>query len=419
MLKEQAEREQHPYEAVWMMERLGVVYRDMGQMRQAYLLTREALQRLQRMGKERSLFGYIHLRLGEYHWTWNQFAEARTHLDTALQFARTWQHADIQITGHYQSTRIFLALGQKREAEQALGEMERLAQQNQWKHHQRLMMATRALIWLVQGNLAAASAWAAHNEVNPQASNTIDEEEYEEALALMRVFLALQRSTEALHLLIHLLARAEQNQNTWYMAPVLALQGAALHISGEDAQARLVALRLLQVAEPADYLRVYLDAGQPLQQVLQSLLNTTNIPPEHHDAQMLHASIRSLLAAFEQQESQRQVTHAEHPSPLQFQAVLPPFLSPLTTREREVLSLLAQGKTNQMIADHLVVSLATAKKHVANIRVPGTHTKGSSGLGLGLYIAHEIVTRHNGKIMLESRENQGTTFTVTLPLYEE
>lgn len=40
----------------------------------------------------------------------------------------------------------------------------------------------------------------------------------------------------------------------------------------------------------------------------------------------------------------------------------------------------------------------------------------SSGLGLGLYIAHEIVTAHGGTIEVCSKEGQGTTFLVKLPL---
>lgn len=39
-----------------------------------------------------------------------------------------------------------------------------------------------------------------------------------------------------------------------------------------------------------------------------------------------------------------------------------------------------------------------------------------SGLGIGLYISHEIVARHNGSIAVQSILNKGTTFTVSLPL---
>lgn len=40
----------------------------------------------------------------------------------------------------------------------------------------------------------------------------------------------------------------------------------------------------------------------------------------------------------------------------------------------------------------------------------------TSGLGLGLYIAHQIVTAHNGTIAVTSNAEQGTTFQVTIPL---
>jgi DNA-binding NarL/FixJ family response regulator len=39
----------------------------------------------------------------------------------------------------------------------------------------------------------------------------------------------------------------------------------------------------------------------------------------------------------------------------------------LTPREREVLALMAEGRSNQGIADQLVVSLAAVERHVTNI----------------------------------------------------
>jgi DNA-binding NarL/FixJ family response regulator len=40
---------------------------------------------------------------------------------------------------------------------------------------------------------------------------------------------------------------------------------------------------------------------------------------------------------------------------------------PLTPREHEIVTLIAQGLTNQQIADELVISPATVARHVANI----------------------------------------------------
>lgn len=39
---------------------------------------------------------------------------------------------------------------------------------------------------------------------------------------------------------------------------------------------------------------------------------------------------------------------------------------PLTAREVEILRLIAAAMRNQEIADHLVISLATVKRHIAN-----------------------------------------------------
>ena len=48
-------------------------------------------------------------------------------------------------------------------------------------------------------------------------------------------------------------------------------------------------------------------------------------------------------------------------------------------------------------------------------RVHANANTGIEGLGLGLYIAHEIVIRHGGRMWLESRTGQGSTFYFSLP----
>jgi len=42
-------------------------------------------------------------------------------------------------------------------------------------------------------------------------------------------------------------------------------------------------------------------------------------------------------------------------------------------------------------------------------------SKGTEGTGLGLFISNKIAQAHGGSIMLESKENKGTRFIVTLP----
>ncbi|MGA2502026.1 MAG: ATP-binding protein, partial [Tepidisphaeraceae bacterium] len=42
-------------------------------------------------------------------------------------------------------------------------------------------------------------------------------------------------------------------------------------------------------------------------------------------------------------------------------------------------------------------------------------TKGNRGTGLGLAVARKVVMEHEGSITVQSREGEGTTFTVRLP----
>ena len=48
-------------------------------------------------------------------------------------------------------------------------------------------------------------------------------------------------------------------------------------------------------------------------------------------------------------------------------ATASPLVEPLSARERDVLRLLASGRTNQELADDLSVAVTTAKKHLSNL----------------------------------------------------
>jgi LuxR family maltose regulon positive regulatory protein len=99
--------------------------------------------------------------------------------------------------------------------------------------------------------------------------------------------------------------------------------------------------RALALAEPEGYVRIFVDEGEPMRQLLRKAGAS--------------AYTRQLLGAFGEP--------AQLPSASAQASTL---AEPLTAREIEVLRLIAAGMRNQEIADRLFISLPTVKRHVAN-----------------------------------------------------
>jgi LuxR family maltose regulon positive regulatory protein len=228
----------------------------------------------------------------------------------------------------------------------------------------------RVHLWLAQGNLIAASDWA---EYTPYRQEALLYSRESASLALVHVYLAQQRYSQALQRLTALLSSAEQVARVGSIIPILALQVAALQESGATHEVRHALQRLLTLAEPEGYQRVFLDAGESVRQALQALLSTEHMSfPAVSPALASYA--RTVLTAFEHEQHQEEtpekiptVSKALSLAPSPSSQTAQQLLELLTPRELEVLHLLAEGASNQEIARRLVVSLATAKKHVASI----------------------------------------------------
>jgi LuxR family maltose regulon positive regulatory protein len=95
-------------------------------------------------------------------------------------------------------------------------------------------------------------------------------------------------------------------------------------------------------------MRLFLDEGTPMLVLLR----------QAYARQLTPAYVLTLLQAAGQQ-----VRPAPHRSTSR-SGQLP---DSLTEREREVLRLMVDGASNHEIADHLVLSINTVKKHVFNI----------------------------------------------------
>jgi ATP/maltotriose-dependent transcriptional regulator MalT len=340
-----------------------------GQLRQAHDRCQELQQLVDRLGGSLPEAAYPDLFQAQLAYAWNQLEVAKSAAQKAIDRTAPLQYMDILIGAYEVLFRVCMAQGDLTGAEQSVREMERVNQSAGIPLFRPWVESLWVHLWLAQGNLMKAAVWAEHTSYRQEDLVYSHEIAY---LALVRVYLAQRQYTQALQLLAALLSSAEQVARVGSMISILALQVAALQASGATQEALRVLLRLLTLAEPEGYMRVFLDAGEPMQQALQALFTTKHMQQDISPVPPALAShAHTVLAAFECE--QRQIVQQETIPPVSKALPRPSsqaaqqLLEPLTLRELEVLHLLAEGASNQEIANQLVVSLATAKKHVASI----------------------------------------------------
>lgn len=76
-----------------------------------------------------------------------------------------------------------------------------------------------------------------------------------------------------------------------------------------------------------------------------------------------------------------------------------------------------QVKSDHAIFDIIDNGVGMDKAAMENMFDLFFSSKGSRGTGLGLFVAHQIVTRHGGTIHVTSQKGQGSHFRVVLPTY--
>jgi tetratricopeptide (TPR) repeat protein len=93
-----------------------------------------------------------------------------------------------------------------------------------------------------------------------------------EYLTLARVLITQQRPDEALPLLGRLLHLAESQGRMGNALEMLVLQAVAQQASGDEARALERLSRALSFAEPEGYIRLFVDEGTPMAQLLVQML---------------------------------------------------------------------------------------------------------------------------------------------------
>ena len=180
-----------------------------------------------------------------------------------------------------------------------------------------------------------------------------------EYLVLARVLLAQGRPAQAVSLLERLHAAAVAQNRTGSIIEIQTLLGLALAASGEEAGAADALAGALTLACLQGYVRVFADEGTPMAALLGRLVAAQKTEQAAARGVSM-AYLARLFRAFGQ-------VPAMPDSGQDAVAAVPGLVERLTAREVEILVLLAAGMPNPRIAEQLVVSLDTVKKHVSHL----------------------------------------------------
>lgn len=297
---------------------------------------------------------------GELLCEWNQLDSAEQHLVQGLDLVRETMAADAEMItrGYMALARLQQARKESTEAFATLDTFAQLAQESGFSPH--LLAhgaALRAQIALEQGDLEAALCWAETNNWSERSEWSYLNER--ELLTLVRVRIAQGRTyatghglSETLVLLEYLLADANAKMRMRSTLEAHLLCALASQVQGNLSLAQSALEQALILAAPEGYIRLFIEEGAPIVALLHQAY-VSGIMPGY---------VATLLAAVgEEEKGLLHISHIHPASPMNTP------LEMLTNREREVLHLLIDGATNREIAEYLVLSVNTVKKHIVNL----------------------------------------------------
>jgi LuxR family maltose regulon positive regulatory protein len=206
---------------------------------------------------------------------------------------------------------------------------------------------------LLQGNLQSAVHWADTSGLRPNDDLSYPHEFAYLALARVRIAQGHQDSAgpalhDVLRLLDRLLSAAESGMRMDSVIEILILRALAFEGHGQHAAALTALERALTLAAPEGYVRRFVDEGMPMAVLLRAAYAHGIVP--NYAAQLLgHFGALTL------------------PEPSTPPAAAHHLPEALTERELQILRLLGAGRSNQEIADELVIAVGTVKRHINSI----------------------------------------------------
>jgi LuxR family maltose regulon positive regulatory protein len=271
-----------------------------------------------------------YLGLARVSYEWNDLDAAQHHAQQSVQLARQLENNDRFVVSEVLLARLKLAQGDLEGAAAILAKAGQFVRQHNYLQRVPEIAAAEVLTLLHRGNLVAAAELAQKHEL---------------PISQARVRLAQGDPTGALAVLEPFRRQVEAKGWADERLKVMVVRALALHAYGEKAEAAQLLGDALTMAEPGGFIRLFVDEGTPMAQLLSEAAAQGVMP----------GYIGKLLTILEAEKQKNE--DKSHPAPAQ------PLIDPLSQRELEVLKLIAQGLSNREISERLFLALITVKGH--------------------------------------------------------
>ena len=197
----------------------------------------------------------------------NQPKQAEQYLRRALAIAQLWHSVDAEA---YVCSYLAWVLREQGSGHEAL----QLTERAEALTHERGSFVARAFagvrvhIWLYQGHITLANEWAAQFDAiakQPRPRMTpLDLDRF----ARVRVWMVQQQWESALAALITLQHDAEATGHALFLLQAVLMQAVVHQSLGQQPEAFALLARALTLTEPEGLIRLFLDEGEPMQQLL-------------------------------------------------------------------------------------------------------------------------------------------------------
>jgi LuxR family transcriptional regulator, maltose regulon positive regulatory protein len=336
---------------------IAIVRRLQGRLREAADTCLQGLQRLVEQGAiQFGSLAKLEVPLVEVLCEKNELEEAHQRLTGVIARMQNWTMPTDQLHAFLALMQLQHTQGDLRGAFETLHTAKDLkAQHSVIRNLARSVDLYEIRLYLQTGEIAEADRLM--DMLNPGTSFSVESRE-QELIMLARLRLAQGKPDEAEQILSPLIKDAEAGEGEYALIEMLALQVCALNAKSDNEAAVEVLLRALTLAEPEGFVRIFVDEGERMQQLLVAVLHKMGTS-SRQASQPSKTYIINLLDAFPGTPKSQVSPHSGDK--------VTGLVEQLTPRELEVLQLIAAGDSNQTIANKLVITLRAVKKHTGNI----------------------------------------------------